>query len=197
MRRGKYTRPISITSKKPAILIASLAVLLIAVAGVTVAFLTTGTERVTNTFNPAEVLVSIDEDKSENTKSNIIFTNPKTDKAIPAYIRATLVVYWSDMIDGESVVVAQPMGASVSDFKLLENGWFRVGEIYYYSKSVAPGSSTTAMLDTITVNIPDGATAQCHVDIHAEAIQAIPPSAVETAWNDIKVDANGNLVANG
>lgn len=197
MRRGKYERPKSRRNKKPAILIVALAVLLIAVTGVTVAFLTTNTGKVTNTFIPAEVLISIDEDKSENTKSNIIFTNPQTDNAVPVYIRATLVVYWTDTIDGESVVAAQPLGASVSDFDLLNNGWFQVGDIYYYTKSVSPGSSTPAMLDTITVTMPDGSTAQCHVDIHAEAIQAFPTSAVETAWNDVNVDADGNLVANG
>ena len=197
MRRGKYERPKSRRTQKPAILIFSLAVLLIAVTGATIAFLTTNTGKVTNTFIPAEVLISIYEDKSENTKSNIIFTNPETDNAVPVYIRATLVVYWTDTIDGKSVVVAQPMGASVSDFDLLENGWFQVGEIYYYTKSVSPGSGTAAMLDTITVTLPEGSTAQLHVDIHAEAIQALPTSAVETAWNDVNVDVNGNLVANG
>ena len=83
MRRGKYERPKSRRTQKPAILIFSLAVLLIAVTGATIAFLTTNTGKVTNTFIPAEVRISIGEDKSENTKSNIIFTNPETDNAVP------------------------------------------------------------------------------------------------------------------
>jgi len=105
-----------------------------------------------------------------------------------------LVIYWTDTIDGNSVVVAQPRDAEVSIGSLLNNGWFQVGEIYYYENPVSPDASTTTMLDTITVTIPEGSTAQCHIDVHAEGIQALPASAVETAWSDVDVDANGKLI---
>ena len=44
------------------------------------------------------------------------------------------------------------------------------------------------------VKLPDGATAQYHVDIRAEAIQAEPESVVAQAWKDIQVE-NGRLKA--
>lgn len=203
MRRGKYERPKSRRNKKPAILIVSLVLLLIAAVGGTVAYLQAISGRVTNTFTPAEVEITVNETKTDTQKSNISFTNPKTDEAMPVYIRATLVIYWTDIFDvtNDGVenpteqVIAQPTGASVSIPSEPKDGWFKVGDIYYYSQLVAPGSTTTEMLDAITVSLPDGATAQCHIDIHAEAIQAEPTAVVEAAWKDINVDANGNLVA--
>ena len=90
------------------------------------------------------------------------------------------------------MVIPQPAGASVAVGNVLD-GWFQVGEIYYYAAPVAPGAGTTAMLGTITVSVPDGSTAQCHVDIHAEAIQAEPNTAVESAWFDVKVGQSGKL----
>ena len=43
------------------------------------------------------------------------------------------------------------------------------------------------MLGDITVTIPEGSTAKCYIDVRAEAIQAEPKTAVETAWTDVEV----------
>ena len=149
----------------------------------------------TNTFKPAEVTVTINETKTATTKSDISFTNPNTEKAVPVYIRATLVINWTAAIDGKTVAIAPPAEGSVALGTLL-NEWFQVGEIYYYPNVIAPGGSTPVMMTPITVILPDGSTAQCHIDIHAEAIQAEPAVAVENAWNDVNV-VNSKLVAAG
>ena len=193
MRKGKYQKAVvkKHRKNKPNILIISLVLLLVAVIGGTVAYLMDTTSGVTNTFTPAEVKITIEEDTTKTTKENIIFTNSDEADAVPVYIRATLVIYWKD---AEGNVIPQPELAKV------EGGnpgtdWFKVGDIYYYKPKVPVGRSTMAMTDTITVTIPAGSTAKCYIDVRAEAIQADPAEAVADAWKVVKVD-NGNLVEN-
>ncbi len=181
-------------NRKALILIISLVFVFLAAAGGTLAFMAINTDNVDNSFIPAEVVVSVNEDTTENTKSNISFTIQNSERAIPSYVRATLVTYWTDTIDGNVVKIAQPVGASAPHGSLLNNGWFRVDDIYYYEKAIEPGKSTLVLMDTIVVTLPDGSTAQCHIDVHAEAIQAEPAAAVEDAWKDVDV-VNGKLVA--
>lgn len=192
MRKGKYLK-LKVKKRKPVILILSLALLLIAVIGGTVAYLQATSGRVTNTFTPAEVVITPDENKAANTKSDITFKN---DGTVPVYIRATLVIYWTDTINGSDQAIAPP-AANLVNIGSVQSGWFQEGDIYYYSEPVAPGDSTSVMLEPITVTLPDGSTAQCHIDVRAEAIQAEPKSVVETAWADVNVDASGNLVSAG
>lgn len=192
MRKGKYLKP-KVKKRKPAILILSVILLLIAAVGGTVAYLQATSGSVTNTFTPAEVKITPSETKTDTTKSDIAFTN---DGTVPVYIRATLVIYWTDTINGNEQTIAPP-AANLVNIGSVQSGWFREGDIYYYSKPVAPGDSTDAMLGTITVTLPSGSTAQCHIDVRAEAIQAEPKSVVEAAWLDVTVDANGNLTSAG
>lgn len=198
MYRGKYQKPVnkSRSKKKHGILIISLVLLIAMVVGGTTAYLKDSTDAVENTFTPAKVEITINEDTSSNTKSNITFTNPDKENAVPVYIRATLVIYWKDTINGKTEVIAQPSGGSVDVGSLLNNGWFQVGDIYYYGQPVKPGESTSVMLDTITVTVPEGSTAKCYIDVRAEAIQADPVTAAESAWKDINV-INGKLEAAG
>ena len=210
MHRGKYqgTRGKIRNKKKPFILIASLVLLLAAAVGGTVAFLWVNSGQVTNTFTPGEVMITINEEKTSTSKSNISFTNPvKDDKGnplntVPVYVRATLVIYWTDTFDltddgvdnPTEQTIPKPADAAIEGGNVLGEGWFEVGDIYYYAAPVAPDSSTTVMLDAITVTVPDGSGAQCHIDIHAEAIQAEPQSAVGQAWTDVEVE-DGRLKA--
>lgn len=195
MYHGKHhsgARPI--IGKKPVILIISLVLLAAVVVGGTVALLLDSTDAVINTFSPVDVEIKIDETKTETTKSNITITNVKTDAAIPVYVRATLVMYWKDTINGVEQIIPMPAGASVST-PAAQSGWFKVGDIYYYASPLDPGSTTSVMTNVITVSVPEGSTAECHIDVRAEAIQAQPAAAVEDAWPDVDVNANDYLVA--
>lgn len=186
---------------KSIILIASLILLFAAVVGGTVAYLRVASDRVTNTFTPAEITIIPSETKSDTSKADIKFSNPKDGTTVPVYVRATLVIYWTDTFDltADGVnnpteqTIAEPAGAKIEGGNTLGEDWLKVGDIYYYTKPVAPGSSTTEMLDEIKVAVPDGSTARCYIDVRAEAIQAEPTSVVEAAWKDIDVDENGNL----
>ena len=96
------------------------------------------------------------------------------------------------------MVIAQPEGAYVIiGAPINGNGWFRVGDIFYYSRPVPPGETTLVMNETNTVVLPEGSTARCHIDVRAEAIQSVPASAVEEAWKDVDVDSGGNLTSAG
>ena len=191
MREAKYLKLIA-KKNRTAILFISLVLLLAVAVGGTVAYLRATSGSLTNTFIPAEVTITPNEDVTEDTKSNISFTNEGN---IPVYVRATLVIYWTDTINGLEQTIAPPASSNVSIGAVNENeGWFKVGDIYYYSEPVAAGESTAVMLEPIVVTLPDGSSAQCHIDVRAEAIQAIPASVVENAWADVNV-SNGMLVA--
>lgn len=197
MYHGKYTNPKPVRRarrrKSPSLLLISLVLLLCIAVGGSAAFLIDITGRVENTFTPAQVEIDPTESTTPDSKSNIRFQNSGS---VPVYIRATLVIYWEDTINGETAVIAQPAGGSVEVGALLDNGWFQVGDIYYYESAVAPGGWTEKMLSEISVNVPTGSTAKCRIDVRAEAIQADPSNAVEDAWADVDV-SGGKLVPAG
>lgn len=200
MGKAKHLNPRA-KIKKSVVLILSLIVALALAVGATVAYLQATTNSVINTFTPAEVKIEINESKDETTKSNISFTNSGN---VPVYIRATLVINWTDTFDmtDDNVdnpteqIIPKPALAEINGGTVLGTDWFNVGDIYYYSKPVAPGASTSVMLNPITVTLPDGSTAKCKIDVRAEAIQAEPTSAVEDAWDDVDV-VSGELIAKG
>ena len=163
MCRCKHETPQSRRTKKPAILIVSLVLLLVAAVGGTVAYLQTISDQVTNTFTPAEVKIDPYEETTPTSKSNIKFQNTGD---VPVYIRATLAIYWKD---DEGNIVPKPSDGKVEGGSV-QDGWTQDGHIFYYNPKVAPGKWTDPMLSTITVTYPDGYT--CYIDVHAEAIQA-------------------------
>lgn len=195
MYHGKYQKPAAAKTgrRKPGILIISLVLLFTMVIGGTAAYLKGTTNSVENTFKPGSVEISIDEKTTHSTKSNITFVNTKTATAIPVYIRATLVIFWTDVINGEEQIIAPPANCSVTGGDPA-NGWFKVGDIYYYPDAVDPGEATAVMADVITVNIPEGSTVKCYIDVRAESIQTQPETVVSRVWTDVKV-SDGKLQA--
>lgn len=206
MYRGKYLAPKRKRRKKLNMFFVALVLLFLGAVGGTMAFLLDTTSRVENTFTPAEVKISINETVENNTKSGIYFTNSDDSKSVPVYIRATLAVYWTDTFDATDDGVDNPtehivpkpvdpnVGVTVGEV-LTKNGWFQVGDIYYYAFPVAPGDKTKDMLTQTTVSIPADSTLKCYIDVRAEAIQAEPKTAVETAWKDVQVGSDGRLSA--
>ena len=124
MYQGKHMKK----SKKPAALLASLALVLgIMVAG-TIAFLVTNTGPVVNTFTPTNVPPEIHEEFDGTTKSNVTIENQgNTD----AYIRAAVMVNWVD----ESGNVLGQVPVEGTDYTItydLDNGWVQGADGYYY-----------------------------------------------------------------
>ena len=164
-------------AKRSLVLVVSVLVLLLAVAGGTLAWLTAQTDSVINTFTPAHVSCEVTEDFNGTTKSNVNVTN-KSD--ISAYIRVKLVTYRVND-------AGQHIGgtATIPPFTPGTN-WVKYGEYYYYTLPVAAGEKPETQLigeSGITLrsyNDADGG--KQVIEVMAEAIQSSPAKAVGESW---------------
>lgn len=187
MYNGKYTpRKRRLRWKREFVLVMSVALLILGVVGGSLAYLFTSTEDVVNTFTPADVTPTINEDFDGDVKSNVTVTNSgNTD----AYIRAAVVITW---VDEAGNVVANAEGHTYEcNYNLTADGWF-VGEdgFYYYSKPVAAKNSTGVLINSARVTA--GTEYQLNIEIMAQTIQAVPASVVENAWG-VTVADNGTI----
>lgn len=160
-------------------------VLICSLAGTAYAYMYGRTQPVTNTLVPAEVNCVVYEVKDTVAKSSITVSNTSN---IDAYLRVRLVSYW---IDSNGDVVWKPSGPiSVS----VADGWRKGadGNTFYYTNQVEPGLSTSNLLNSeLTLSIDAEGNRQV-IDVFAEAIQANPAGAVESAWG-VTMNANGTI----
>ena len=161
-----------------AMMVLSVVLLLALAVGGTLAWLSTKTTSVTNTFTPARVTCEVEEDFNENTgkKTNV---NVKNTGNIDVYIRVKLVTYRTND-------AGQHIGgtAQLPKFNLGEN-WVEYGEYYYYTLPVAPDEKPAANLAdsmTLTGSYEDADGGKQALDVMAEAIQSAPEKAVGEAW---------------
>lgn len=173
---------------RKAALILSLCLIFALAVGTTVALLKANTAPVTNTFTAAKSEITIKEDVKNGKKSSIQVENKGT---ATSYVRVKLVMNW---VDGKGNIVS---GDNLPTVELnTVDGWFEKGDIYYYTKPVAPGKMTDNLLQkdksiTEPTDKPDG----CHLEVTvlAESIQAAPSTAVEGAWKVVKVGQDSCL----
>ena len=165
-------------AKRSLVLVVSVLVLLLAVAGGTLAWLTANTGPVVNTFTPAHVTCDVEETFNGTTKENVSIKNTGD---IPAYIRATYVVNWLD--SAGNIVTSVPEGYSYELQENPNNTWTKGKDGYfYYLTPVAPKDSTHGSLLNCTVTCPENPEYRLSVEILATAIQSTPAKAVEEAW---------------
>ena len=168
-----------VRTNKAAVLIIAVLLLLGAAVGSTVAFLTTKTKPVENSFEYAKVSCEV-----TGSKENVQIKNTGN---TAAYIRATYVVTWRD--GNRNVAVSVPDGYSYTLTENLGNYWNKGADGYfYYSLPVSPGNSTQDSLLTCNVTYPDNPEYTLSVEILAEAIQSEPAEAVQQAWGATIVD---------
>lgn len=183
------------TSKRPTGRLAAMAlatVLLLALTiGGTVAWLTSKTNDITNTFTPSKVTCRVDEEFNKTTgeKSNVNVTNTgDTD----AFIRVKLVTYrtngYGQHIGGTAEVPVFTPG----------QGWVKYGGYYYYTKPVAPNAKPeNDLIGSITLKMEyqDADGGHQAMDVMAEAIQSQPEAAVKEAWGaGFSINQYGTLV---
>lgn len=162
---------------RKAALILSLCLIFALAVGTTVALLKANTAPVTNTFKAATSETHVDVTDSGNEKTGIKVENIGT---ATSYVRVKLVMNW---VDGKGNIVS---GDNLPTVELnTVDGWFEKGDIYYYTKPVAPGKMTDNLLQkdksiTEPTDKPDG----CHLEVTvlAESIQAAPSEAVTKSW---------------
>lgn len=166
-------------AKKPLAALVALVLIIGAVVGGTLAYLAARTDAIVNTFNPAKVDITVEEDFKGSTKKDVKITNTGDTEV---YIRATYVVTWKDA--AENVYPEQPQPGVDYNISLnLEQGWFYYNGYYYYTAPVAPLASTGVLIDLctpVTGRAPEGYTLS--VNVLASAIQSVPAEAVGQAW---------------
>ena len=162
-------------AKRSLVLVVSVLVLLLAVAGGTLAWLTAQTDGVVNTFTPAQVSCEVTEDFNGTIKSNVNVTNTSD---IYAYIRVKLVTY---RVNAQNQHIGGT--ASLPNFTL-GKGWVKYGDYYYYTLPVAPKEKPEAdLISSITLeSYTDVDGGHQAIDVMAEAIQSEPARAVGQAW---------------
>lgn len=185
----------TINGRKGLIAAVALVLLLCAAVGGTLAWLTTQTDPVVNTFTAGRVDTTVTEDTTTvaGQKSNIRVKNTGD---IDAYVRAAVAMTWVDSAGkpvGGTALPELPNNNLGTNWVLGSDGH------YYYKQPVKDGYETAYPIFTASIteeNAPDG----CHlqVTILAEAIQSTPADAVTTAWGPVvtSVDSNGTLTIN-
>lgn len=181
--------------KWKALIVAALAVVILTAAvGGTMAWLSTQTQDLTNTFVPAKVTCKVVEpgwvNGTSTTKSNVSIQNTGT---TDAYIRVAVIGNWYK--DGKVVA------GWTDDITYNETDWFTKSEngvtYHYYKYSIpsvaqnATGCFTAKLFNSYTpTGGPEGA--HFEMNIICQAVQSTPAAAVQDAWG-VTVGANGNL----
>lgn len=174
-----------------AMMVLSVVLLLALAVGGTIAWLSTKTTPVTNTFTPAKVACEVEEkfDPDTGKKTNV---NVKNTGNIDVYIRVKLVTYRTND-------AGQHIGgtAELPTFKLGAD-WVKHGEYYYYTLPVEPNAQPqTNLADSMTLKTfyEDADGGKQALDVMAEAIQSEPEKAVADAWG-VKI-AQGSVTDAG
>ena len=162
-------------AKRSLVLVVSVLVLLLAVAGGTLAWLNAQTDGVVNTFTPAQVSCKVTEEFKGETKKNV---NVENTGNIDAYIRVKLVTYRvndaGQHIGGTAAIPTFTPG----------QGWVPHDGYYYYTKPVEPNKKPEAdLISSITLeSYTDADGGKQVIEVMAEAIQSVPDTAVKDAW---------------
>ena len=166
-------------AKKPLAALVALVLIIGAVVGGTLAYLAARTDAIVNTFNPAKVGITVEENFNGSIKKDVKITNTGDTEV---YIRATYVVTWKDA--AENVYPEQPQpGVDYTISLNPKQDWFYYNGYYYYTAPVAPRASTGVLIDLCTPvaeRTPEGYTLS--VNVLASAIQSVPAEAVGQAW---------------
>ncbi len=182
----------NMAKKRLILLLVSLSLILAAGVGVTLALIIDQSGDVENVFEPSRVSCAVVEDQKTNdaptgqvnvkTKSNVKIKNTgDTD----AYIRAAIIVTWKSA-DG-TVWASTPVLGNGNDYTIdLGSDWTEAGGYYYYNSSVAPGDTTTNLIDSATQHrtftADDGNTYYISIEIVASAIQSSLADTAQGAW---------------
>lgn len=177
-RKFKHDGGSKASRKKSLVLMASILLILAISVGGTLAYLATNTGNVKNTFTPATPDTEITETLTGAVKSNVAVKNTGE---VDMYIRARYFVVWrhNDSIvtqpDNVSITITQPNGTQ----------WVEGADGYwYYPYPVAPGSSTSELIDEAKVTgLQEGDGYKVDLEILSQAIQAEPAQAVKDAWS--------------
>lgn len=162
--------------RKEFVLLVSVFVMIAGVVGGTIAYLTSQSGAITNTFDMATVDCEIQGSGAQYTVKNI--------SNIDAHIRAAVFVIWQD--ENGNIY-----GQTNTGFSVFTNGeWSQGNDGYYYSQNTVKAGQTvpgdlyvnTSDLEQ-SIEDEEGNIYKLKVEVIAEAIQGAPDSAKADAWN--------------
>lgn len=174
--------------KKTILLAVTIALVLAASVGGTIAWITTSTPGIENVFKPVEVNTWLVEEGWVNegsSKGSIQVQNDSDPtKYIPVYVRVAVSGNWVVTDEnGQKEIVAPWTGMP----NTINSDWFKQGDFYYYKKVLPVDGITSNLLDTnhpIQPEKPETVPADAHleVDVLHQSIQANPTTVVEDLW---------------
>lgn len=191
-----------VRKQKRTALIAALVMVGVLLVGGTVAWMTSSTNSVINTFKSGSISTEVDEEIDGGVKSNV---SVKNTGSVEAYIRANIVVNWVD--GGGNIIAEKPREGAGHDYTMTvksaspatSTNWFVQGGYYYWPAAVAPDGSTGILIEVCELTEAGKTKAKANgykfkVDVIASGIQTVPTSVVVNEW---KVGvSNGVLVPN-
>lgn len=195
--------------KLSTVLVIAAALALVTAIGGTMAWLTTHSEGLTNTFTPATISGEVKETFNNpfNTKNNVYIQNTSD---VPVYVRVALVPTWVMEENNKFVPVAEPVGNDdvIIDTKewksfvpAADSNWVKGNDGYYYYKKPLAAADKTDDTD-LTENLFNTAEAKendlyhMNLQVLLQMIQAEPASAVTQAWG-VTVNADGTISKRG
>lgn len=186
MNNGKFSRKSRYFHVRYIAVLVSVALICVAAAGATLAYLTATDDAVRNAFTPSQVTSLVVEDAFNNvTKTNAKIQNTGD---VSAYIRADIVVTWMD--SAGDVLSYVPEEGEGKDYTITlndgEGKWFTDGDYYYWPNAVAANGVTEPLITSATANYKNG-DYYVSIEILSSAIQSVPDKAVESAWPAVEV----------
>lgn len=202
MYKGKHEKKITHMSKRAALLVLSLVMILSVTVGGTLAYLILDTQPVTNTFAPGEAKTEIDEPDwtdGDTVKRDVTVENTGN---VPVCVRAKIVVAWAK--DGADGVEVLPITPTDTDYTMIPassetsyNGWTKGEDGYWYCDTVIEAEGRTPkLIDSCSPNVnnPDGAHLQ--VTVLSQAVQATKAALDEAKWERIPASVTSPAAAN-
>lgn len=202
MYKGKHEKKITHMSKRAALLVLSLVMILSVTVGGTLAYLILDTQPVTNTFEPGKVTTTTQEDFKDGgtEKKNVTVENTGN---VPVCVRARIVVAWAkEGADGMEVLPITPTegrdyAMTPASSAASYNGWTKGSDGYWYCDTVIEAEGRTPeLIDSCSPNVngPDGAHLQ--VTVLSQAVQATEAALKDAGWKIIPDSVNSPAAAN-
>ena len=166
MSQGRHSKKAKMNRNRSLGIVLALVMLVVAVAGTTIAYLSHSSEPVVNSFSPSAITCDIEETVGGGVKSSVMVKN--TGKTA-AFIRVAVI---ANTVDGEGSIT----GPANVDSYLGGANWVKSGMYYYYTQPVSPDGTTGDLLNS-PINLTG-----IQVTILAEAIQSEPADAALSAW---------------
>lgn len=177
MNERKDSKKSNRMSKRAALLVFSLVMILSVTVGGTLAYMIMATDNVTNTFEPGVVETTTEEEFNGEVKKDV-----KVDAAnsnVDVCVRAKVVVNW---VDSNGNVVATTPPVRDFDYTMTyAEGWTEVGGYWYYDE-VVPAKKSATLISSCQPNHDGSNGERLQVTILTQSIQAHPDAVRATGW---------------